>query len=127
MRQPLGATRSPIIADVLGHAVRIVLPGLLAGIAAAIAGNRLLIGLLFDVKPADPATLFAVLTGIAAASFAASFLPAFRASRLDPLVSLRKTNCSRPAIISLFAQENWMFNWNRTILGEPAANEGASS
>ncbi len=47
VRQALGATRSTLIADVLGHAVRIVLSGLLAGIAAAIAGNRLLTGVLF--------------------------------------------------------------------------------
>jgi putative ABC transport system permease protein len=89
VRQALGARRSAIIANVLGHAVRIVLPGLLIGISAAIVGNRMLVSLLFEVKPADPATLIAVSIGIAAASFAASFLPAFRASRLDPLVSLR--------------------------------------
>jgi predicted permease len=90
VRQALGARRGAIIANVLGHAVRIVLPGLLVGIAAAIAGNRLLVSLLFEVRPTDPATLIAVSIGITLASFGASFLPAVRASRLDPLVSLRE-------------------------------------
>jgi ABC-type antimicrobial peptide transport system permease subunit len=67
-----------------------VLPGLLVGIAAAIVGNRLLVSLLFEVKPADPAMLTTVSIGIIVASFGASFLPALRASGLDPLVSLRQ-------------------------------------
>ncbi len=90
VRQALGAQRSAIISNVLGHAVRLVVPGLLAGMALAMAGNRLIASLLFEVKPGDPVTLAVVCAGIMAAALAASFLPAFRASRLDPLVSLRQ-------------------------------------
>jgi putative ABC transport system permease protein len=90
VRQALGAQRGAIMMNVLVHAVRLVLPGLLAGVALAMAGNRLLISLLFEVTPADPAVLVFVSCGITVAAFAASFLPAFRASRLDPLVLLRQ-------------------------------------
>jgi putative ABC transport system permease protein len=90
VRQALGAQRGDIMANVLGHAVRLVLPGLLGGLGLAMAGDRLLVSLLFGVRPADPAVLIFVSCGITMASFAASFLPAFRASRLDPLVSLRE-------------------------------------
>lgn len=90
VRQALGARRSTIIVNVLSHAARIVLPGLLVGVAAAMAGNRLLVSLLFEVKPADTSVLTAVSIGIAVAAFGASFFPAFRASRLDPLVCLRQ-------------------------------------
>jgi putative ABC transport system permease protein len=90
VRQALGAKRGTIMRNILGHAGRIVLRGLLVGVVAAIPGDRLLISLLFEVKPADPATLIAVSVCISMASFGASFLPAFRASRLDPLVSLRE-------------------------------------
>jgi ABC-type antimicrobial peptide transport system permease subunit len=90
VRQALDAQPAEIMTNVLGHAVRIVLPGLLAGLALAMAGNRLLVSLLFDVKPADPTVLILVSCGITIASLAASFLPAFRGSRLDPLVSLRE-------------------------------------
>jgi predicted lysophospholipase L1 biosynthesis ABC-type transport system permease subunit len=78
VRQALGAKRGDIMANVLGHAVRLVLPGLLGGIGLAMLGDQLLASLLFEVKPTDLSL------------FVASFLPAFRASRLDPLVSLRE-------------------------------------
>jgi predicted permease len=90
VRQALGARRAAIILNVLSQAARLVLTGLLAGVALALVGNRLLASLLFEVKPADPAVLVFVSCGIMMAAFLASFLPAFRASRLDPLVSLRQ-------------------------------------
>jgi ABC-type antimicrobial peptide transport system permease subunit len=90
VRQALGAQRTDIISNILGHALRLVVPGLLAGIALAVLGNRLISSLLFEVKPGDPAALILVCAGIVVAVFAASFPPALRASRLDPLVSLRQ-------------------------------------
>ena len=90
VRQALGAQRSAVISHLLGHAIRLVVPGLIAGVALALLGNRLISRLLFEVKPGDPAVLVMVSAGIVLAAFAASFLPALRASRLDPLVSLRQ-------------------------------------
>ena len=90
VRQALGAQRTAIISNILGQAIRLVVPGLLAGIALAFLGNRLISGLLFEVKPGDPAALVVVCAGIVLAALAASFVPALRASRLDPLVSLRQ-------------------------------------
>lgn len=90
VRQALGAQHTVIISNILGHAVRLAVLGLLAGIALAFLGNRLISGLLFEVKPDDPAALVVVCAGIVSAVFAASFLPALRASRIDPLVSLRQ-------------------------------------
>jgi predicted permease len=90
IRQALGAQRIAVISHILAHAVRLVVPGLLIGIALAVAGNQLISGLLFGVRPSDPAALVSVCASIVLAAFAASLLPAFRASRLDPLVSLRQ-------------------------------------
>jgi predicted permease len=90
VRQALGAQRSTIIVNILGHAVRLVVPGLLTGLALAMVGNRLIASLLFEVRPGDRAALAVVCAGIVAAALAASFLPAFRASCLDPLISLRQ-------------------------------------
>ena len=90
VRLALGAQRTAIISNILRHAMRIVVPGLVAGIALALVGNRLISHLLFKVRPDDPAALLVVCAGIVLAAFAASFLPALRASRLDPLVSLRQ-------------------------------------
>ena len=90
VRHALGAQRGTILLYVLGYALRLVVPGLLVGIALGMAGNRLLVSLLYEVKPGDPAVLVFVSCGIVLAAFAASFLPAFRASRLDPLISLRE-------------------------------------
>jgi ABC-type antimicrobial peptide transport system permease subunit len=67
-----------------------VAPGLLAGITLAFLGNRLISDLLFEVEPGDPAALVMVSAGVVFAAFAASFLPAFHASRRDPLISLRQ-------------------------------------
>lgn len=90
VRQALGAQRGDIMLNVFGHAARLVVPGLVGGAGLAIVSNRLLVSLLFGVKPNDPSVLIVVSCGITLASFAASFLPAFRASRLDPLIYLRQ-------------------------------------
>ncbi|MBV9767108.1 MAG: ABC transporter permease, partial [Acidobacteriaceae bacterium] len=90
VRQALGAQRTAIISNVLADALRLLIPGLLAGISLALVGNRLISSLLFEVKPGDLTLLATVCAGIVVAAFAASFLPAFRASGLDPLVSLRQ-------------------------------------
>jgi putative ABC transport system permease protein len=90
VRQALGAQPWDVISHLVWHAIHIVAPGMLAGIAAALVTNRLIANLLFQVKSNDPQMLAAVCTCIGAVAFGASCLPAVRASRLDPLVSLRQ-------------------------------------
>jgi ABC-type antimicrobial peptide transport system permease subunit len=90
IRQALGAQRSDVISHIVWHGICVITPGVIAGVVAALATNRLISNLLFQVKPNDPGTLAAVCTCIVAAAFGASCLPAIRASRLDPLVSLRQ-------------------------------------
>jgi ABC-type lipoprotein release transport system permease subunit len=60
-----------------------------AGIVAAVALTRYLESLLYAVKPGDPLVLGAVSLGLLAVAVAASVIPAWRASRIDPLVALR--------------------------------------
>ena len=65
------------------------LAGVLVGLAATIAGTRMLSTLLFDVTSHDPITLAGAATLLMLTALAASFLPARRASRVDPIVVLR--------------------------------------
>jgi ABC-type lipoprotein release transport system permease subunit len=71
------------------HGVRWTAMGLAIGLATALAVNRLLTSLLFEIDPSDPTSLGAVVVAIAAVAALASWLPAWRASRLDPNVVLR--------------------------------------
>ncbi len=65
--------------------------GLLLGLAGSIAGRReVSASLLYDVKPGDPLTYVAVVGALGLATFAASYLPARRAARIDPLLALRQ-------------------------------------
>jgi hypothetical protein len=89
LRAALGAHPMRIVALVMGDAGRLMGVGLLAGIGLALLVGRSATALLFGLTPYDPAILSAaclLLTGIAGA---ASFIPARRASRLDPLTALR--------------------------------------
>jgi putative ABC transport system permease protein len=63
--------------------------GLLVGVAAALALSRTMTTLLFDLSPTDPLTFAAVATTLATVAFLASYLPARRAARVDPMVALR--------------------------------------
>jgi putative ABC transport system permease protein len=67
----------------------LALIGVLLGVAAAIAATRLMTGFLFDVSPTDPWTYTAVVGVILGVVFVASYLPARKAGRVDPLVALR--------------------------------------
>ena len=73
----------------MGQAARVAGAGLLIGTAGAIASSRLLRSFLFDVDPLDPAIYLAVGGVLALAALLAAWLPARRASRVDPIVILR--------------------------------------
>ena len=89
IRAALGARVSQILALVLSGAMKPVLLGLLIGLVGSLFLGRAMQGLLFGVKPTDLITLVAVSLVLAAVACAASLEPAFRASRVDPLIALR--------------------------------------
>jgi ABC-type antimicrobial peptide transport system permease subunit len=85
----LGAARSGVLATVMKQGLVLTAIGIVAGLAVALRLNRLIQSLLFGVQPTDPIVLVAVIGTIALVSAAACWLPAWRASRLDPNVVLR--------------------------------------
>jgi ABC-type antimicrobial peptide transport system permease subunit len=70
--------------------LRVSLVGLVAGLALAAAGGRMLSGMLFGVSATDPATLGAVVVIVPAVAVIASLLPAIRAARVEPMRALRE-------------------------------------
>jgi putative ABC transport system permease protein len=89
VRMALGATRAGIRAMVVGRALALTAIGAAIGLGLSVATSRLLATLLYDVKPFDAATLAAVTAIVAATGAAAAYLPARRASSLDPLTVMR--------------------------------------
>ncbi|HUE43037.1 MAG TPA: ABC transporter permease [Candidatus Sulfotelmatobacter sp.] len=89
LRMALGASPGEILRLVLRQALVLAGAGILIGFAGAAAVNRLLTSMLFGVKPTDPATYAAVIGIVLAAALLASYIPARRAMRLDPMVALR--------------------------------------
>jgi len=89
VRMALGASPSDVVADVMGHGLRLAGVGVVLGIALALAATRLLTTLLYGTSPTDVATFASVATLLIVVAAGASALPALRASRVDPLVALR--------------------------------------
>ncbi len=89
IRMALGARRSEVLRLVMGWGLRMVLRGTVVGLAGALALGQLLSSLLFGISPADPIVLASVVLVLIAASALAAYLPAHRASRVDPVVALR--------------------------------------
>ena len=89
IRAALGANRRDTLSLVLVQALRMALVGVAAGVAASFGLTRLLTAQLFGVKPSDPLTFAAVPLILLAVALAAAYIPALRASRVDPLVALR--------------------------------------
>jgi putative ABC transport system permease protein len=88
LRLALGASGARVLREVVGHGLRLTLAAALLGLAGAIAGARLAAALLFGVTPTDPAALTAAAGILTMVSIAACYLPARRASRVDPVVAL---------------------------------------
>jgi len=89
LRMALGASRSSVLRLMLGHASLLVGIGTLSGIAGAVATSRLLTSMLFQVKPTDPVIYLGVGGLLTLVAMLASYLPARRATRVDPMVALR--------------------------------------
>jgi ABC-type antimicrobial peptide transport system permease subunit len=90
VRMALGAVPRSILRLVLAQGTRLVVVGCVLGVAGALGLRRLLSSLLFGVSAGDPASLLGALLVLAAVAFAACYLPARRASRVDPIIALRE-------------------------------------
>jgi putative ABC transport system permease protein len=89
IRLALGASRSSVRYLVLGRGLGMAALGIGIGLAGALALTRLLVSQLFGVSPTDPEVLAAAAATLAAVSAVACFIPAFRATRVDPVIALR--------------------------------------
>ncbi len=90
LRMALGAARGDVLRQVMREAAMLVAIGLGLGLPLAVAFSRLVQAQLFGVSPADPFTLLAATVVLAAAALAAGYVPAAAASRVDPMVALRR-------------------------------------
>jgi len=90
LRMALGADSRHVLRMVLGQGLLLVMIGLAIGLAASFAVTRLLASLLFEVKPADPLTYAAVAGILTLVVLAACYVPALRATRVDPVIALRE-------------------------------------
>lgn len=90
LRIALGAEPAGVMGRIVGESVRLAAIGLAAGLAVALAAARLIESFLFNVKPTDSATYAAVAATILATAGLASFLPARRAMRIEPVQALRE-------------------------------------
>ena len=89
IRMALGAQRQLVIALVLKGAARLVVAGIAVGLPAAWAASRAVESMLFGLSAADPVALLGAIVLLASAAQLAAYLPAWRASRVDPLTALR--------------------------------------
>ena len=89
IRVALGAQRSDVLRLILGEGSRLAVVGVAVGIAASLAVTRLMSSLLFGVGATDPLTFVAVAVLLAVVALFASYVPARRAMRVDPIVALR--------------------------------------
>jgi putative ABC transport system permease protein len=89
IRMALGANGADVVRIVLRHAGVLVLVGVSVGVGLALVAGRALSSMLFELSPADPATLAAVSILLGTIALLASYLPARRATRIDPAVALR--------------------------------------
>ena len=89
LRMALGASPRDVLRLVLRQALSLTFLGIVIGLVSAAAMTRLLASMLFGVKPTDPATYFAVVALLSVVALAASYIPARRAMRVDPIVALR--------------------------------------
>src|SRR5260370_21820455 len=90
LRIALGAGTGSVLRLVLGQGLALAGLGLALGLAAAIAGTRLLTTMLFRVQPNDPVVYLAVAVLLGMVALAARYIPARRASRIDPLTAIRQ-------------------------------------
>ena len=90
IRMALGAPQSSVMGQVMKQGLVLTVVGIIAGLAGAYGLNQLIASLLFGVQPTDPITIVAVVATITLVAAIACWLPAWRASRMDPNIVLRQ-------------------------------------
>src|SRR5262249_23327747 len=89
IRTALGASRRHVLLQVIGYGMRLSLMGLGLGMAGAYCLRQVMSGLVFGVSPADPTTYIGVSLLMLAVALVACYVPARRATKVDPLAALR--------------------------------------
>ncbi|MGH9847265.1 MAG: ABC transporter permease, partial [Blastocatellia bacterium] len=90
IRMALGAAAGDVLKLIVGRGMKLVLPGVAIGLAAAFALTRLMKTLLFGVSATDPATFGAIALVLTLVALVACWIPARRATKVDPMVALRR-------------------------------------
>jgi ABC-type antimicrobial peptide transport system permease subunit len=97
IRIALGAQRKTILQMVLSQGLALALAGAAVGLVGALIVSHLMAGLLYGVSPSDPLTFISLTVVLVIVAFAACYIPARRAMRVDPIVALREMNfCPKP-------------------------------
>jgi putative ABC transport system permease protein len=89
IRMALGAQKEDVLKLVIWNGVVLAIGGIAVGLAGALALTRLMSGLLYGTKPTDPATFAGVIIVLGVVAIVASYIPARRAAKVDPMVALR--------------------------------------
>jgi putative ABC transport system permease protein len=89
VRIALGARAADVVGQVLGEGLRMVLGGILAGLALSLAAGKLVSSLLYGIKPSDPGAMVMVAAVLVTIAIVAAFVPARRAAAADPILALR--------------------------------------
>jgi predicted permease len=89
IRMALGATQTSVLLDVIGKTLRLALIGIAVGVITSFALARLIASLLFRTAPTDPLTFVGMMVLLGSVALLAGYLPARRASKIDPMVALR--------------------------------------
>jgi putative ABC transport system permease protein len=90
IRMALGAQRRDVLRLIVGEGATLVISGIVIGLLGGLALTRLMRSMLFEVKPADPATYVAVAFLLALVALLACYVPARRAARVEPMAALRQ-------------------------------------
>jgi putative ABC transport system permease protein len=89
VRMALGAQQNDVLRMIVSNAMWLAVVGLVAGLVGSLIATRLLSGLLFEVNPTDPLTFLVITAVLGLIALLAGFIPARRATRVDPIVALR--------------------------------------
>jgi putative ABC transport system permease protein len=85
----LGASQHDVLKQVVGQGLMMAMSGAVLGLAAALALSRVLTSMLYELRPTDPATFVSAAILLTGVSLVACYIPARRATKVDPMVALR--------------------------------------